>query len=134
MGNYDFKIDLPEGEAGERLTKGILTGERGTVEVKRDWRVSETGNIAIEFKCRGKKSGVATSTATWWAVVLDGPKYGHEVIILIKRHRLRAMAAEYYREGNWTYGGDDGKSLIVLIPVHQLVSWVPPSTIKPELI
>ena len=133
MGNYDFKIDLPEGEAGERLAKEILTGERGVVEVKREWKISETGNVAIEFRCRGKKSGIAISTAVWWAIVLNGPKYGHEVVILIKRDRLRSLAAEYYRQGKWTRGGDDGTSHMVLIPVSELVKWVP-SLVKPELI
>lgn len=133
MGNYDFKIDLLEGEAGERLTKEILIGEHGTVEVKRDWRVSETGNVAIEFKCRGKRSGIEISTATWWAIVLDGAKYGHEVVVLIKRKRLRSIAAEYYHKGHWTRGGDDYQSRMVLVPVRELVGWVP-VLVKPELI
>lgn len=133
MGNYDFKLDLPEGEAGERLTKEILTGERGTVEVKRDWYVSFSGNVAIEFKCRGRPSGIATSTATWWAFVLDGAKYGHEVVVLIKRTRLRELAREFYKKGSWKPGGDGGTSRMVLIPVEELVKWVP-SMVAPELI
>lgn len=133
MGNYDFILDLREGTAAERLVKEILSGERGTVEVKREWYVSSSGNVAIEFKCRRRPSGIATSTATWWAFVLDGPKYGHEVVILIKRARLRDLAREFYKKGSWKPGGDDSASRMVLIPVEELVKWVP-STVAPELI
>lgn len=133
MGNYDFILDLPEGTAAERLAKEILSGERGTVEVKREWIVSSSGNVAVEFKCRGRSSGIATSMATWWAFVLDGPKYGHEVVILIKRVRLRDLAREFYKKGSWKPGGDNGASRMVLIPVDELVKWVP-SEVVPELI
>ena len=133
MGNYDFILDLREGTAAERLAKEILSGEHGTVEVKREWYVSSSGNVAIEYKCRGRPSGIATSTATWWAFVLDGAKYGHEVVVLIKRTRLREMAREFYKKGYLKPGGDDGASRMVLIPVEELVKWVP-SMVAPELI
>ena len=61
MGNYNFDLDLQDGEGGERLVQEILSGERGTVEVKRDFIVSESGRVAIEFLCRGRPSGIATS-------------------------------------------------------------------------
>lgn len=133
MGNYNFDLDLPVGQGGERLVQEILAGERGTVEVKRDFIVSESGRVAIEFLCRGRPSGIATSTATWWAIILDGAKFGHEVTIIIKTRRLREMARDFYKRGSWASGGDDAASRMVLIPVQELVHWYPP-IVKPELV
>lgn len=133
MGNYKFDFDLPEGQAAERLVREILCGECGPVEVKRDFKASATGNVAIEFKCRGRPSGISTSTALWWAIVLDGAKYGHEVAILIKTSRLRAISKHLYKQGKWTRGGDDKASEMVLIPVAQLVQWYP-KLVSPSLI
>lgn len=132
MGNYKFDLDLPEGEAAERLVKEILCGERGLVEVKRDFKVSDTGNIAIEYKSRGHKSGIATTAANWWAITLDGSQFGHEVIILIKTARLITIARKFYKTGGSVKGGDNLTSEMVLIPVTELVK--PISVGQPELV
>lgn len=132
MGNYKFDLDLSEGKSGETLVARILDGE-GVIEVKRDWKVSITGNIAIEYRCRGRRSGISTSTAAWWAIVLDGEKYGHEVVIFIRRTRLLEITHDYYSRGSFVRGGDDNASEMVLIPVAELVKWKPLS-VKPELI
>lgn len=133
MGNSNFDIDLPKGQAAERLVQDMLCGEYGPVEVKRDFLVSKSGNVAIEFRCRARPSGIATSTALWWAIVLDGAKYGHEIIILIKTSRLRAICKHLHKQDKWTRGGDDNASEMVLIPIAQLVQWSP-ELVSPTLI
>lgn len=122
MGNYNFDLDLPEGEFAEALVQSILCEKgRSTIEVKRDFLVSNSGNVAIEYRSRGKKSGIATTKAQWWAIVLDGDKYNHEVIILIETERLRRIARSFYKMGKHTPGGDDLSSEMVLIPVGELL-------------
>ena len=134
MGNYNFEFDLPAGVAAERLVKEILAGERGTIEVKRDFLVSDTGNIAIEFECRGRKSDIAVTKAIWWALVLDGRKFAHEMIIFIKTSRLKEIARNIYREKGWVMGGDKGSNTkMVLIPIEEFIRYNPDSS-KPELI
>lgn len=126
MGHYKFDIDLPEGEFAERLLKELLGGERGPIEVKRDWRVTETGNIAIEYECRKRKSGISTTEATWWAIVLDGKQFAHEIIIFIKTSRLKEMAREIYKKQGNATGGDIGsKTKLILIPVEEFVRYNP---------
>ena len=69
----DFDIDVKRGEVGEALTASILS-QIDTVEVKTDYRASETGNVYIEVysyramdKSDLKESGISTTKAHWWA-------------------------------------------------------------------
>lgn len=126
--DYRFDLDLRKGEIGEKLLASVLGGDT-TIEVKRDFIVSTTGNIAIEYKSRGKDSGIITSEAEWWAFVLSGPHYEDEVIVLIRRKRLKALLDCLYRAGNMRVdnGGDEGTSRIVLLPLGQLMRKMPPS-------
>ena len=133
MGNYNFEQDLPEGVAAERFVQEILSGERGAIEVKRDFKVSETGNIAIEFECRNRKSGIAVTKALWWAIVLDGNLFAHEMVILVKTERLREISRELYKKRKFVTGGDSGSNTkMVLIPIEEITKYKPIFT-KPEL-
>lgn len=73
----DFDLDFTFGHEGEQLVKDILTGGL-TVEVKRDRRWVETGNIYIEsaFYSRAThnwiQSGIMVTKADRWAFVLEG--------------------------------------------------------------
>lgn len=68
-----FDIDYAVGLEGEEKVLNLLDGIRlGTVEVKNDVRASDTGNLYIEFECRGKPSGIQTTEADAWAFVLGG--------------------------------------------------------------
>ena len=134
MGHYNFEFDLPEGIAAERLVEEILAGERGTIEVKRDFKVSDTGNIAIEFECRGRKSDIAVTKAMWWAIVLDGRQFAHEMIIFIKTSRLKEIAKDIYKARGFVTGGDkNSNTKMILIPIERFFEYNPKSS-KPELI
>lgn len=133
LSSSSFDFDLSDGRFAEDLLIALFSNERGRVEVKRDLRVSDTGNVAIEYRSRKKKSGIATTTAVWWALVLDGPHYGHQIIVFIKTERLKQLARQLYTEGSKARGGDDGTSEMVLIPVHLLVTWVP-TVVTPDLL
>ena len=75
MKNSDFDIDLKYGKQGEETVANILSIE--TVEVKRDKRWKETGNLFIETDCwynasqSWEKSGLSISKATHYAFVLE---------------------------------------------------------------
>jgi len=75
MKNSDFDIDLKYGKQGEDTVANILSIE--TVEVKRDKRWKETGNLFIETDCwynasqSWEKSGLSVSKATHYAFVLE---------------------------------------------------------------
>ena len=72
----DFDLDYSFGVAGEMLVNDLLTGGK-TVEVKRDRKWWDTGNIYIEVQCwynntmSWQDSGLSVSKADYWAFVLE---------------------------------------------------------------
>ena len=110
-----FDLNLVEGQLAETELLKLLGDS--TLEVKRDFAVSKTGNLAIEFMCRDKPSGIITTVANWWALALSGDKFNDEVIVLIKTSRLKRLL-----EGIRTvFGGDGNKSEMFLLPVKNLL-------------
>jgi len=68
-----WDIDMALGKKGEEKVLGMLDGiNAGKIEVKTDARASETGNLFVEYECRGKPSGIETTKATAWVFVIDG--------------------------------------------------------------
>lgn len=71
----DFDIDLRYGQEGESYVKQLLNIE--TIEVKRDKRWKNTGNLYIEVWCWSDNnqewypSGLQVTKATHWAFVLE---------------------------------------------------------------
>ena len=70
-----FDLDFSFGREGEELVEQLLTkGKR--VEVKRDRKWQDTGNVYIETACFFTKknewapSGLAVTEAEYWAFVL----------------------------------------------------------------
>jgi hypothetical protein len=72
----DWDLDLTHGQVGEALVNDLLTGGF-TVEVKRDRRWAQTGNVYIEISCfsnlenKWKASGLVITKADYWAFVLN---------------------------------------------------------------
>lgn len=112
-----FDVNLAEGEIAEKAIRDLFTGGV-TIEVKRDFKVSQTGNIAIEEEYRGRPSGIATTEASVWAFVLDGPGFGGEVKILIDIDRLRCILSKIERT---VYGGDNKWAKMKLLPITTLL-------------
>lgn len=125
MGSCNFEFDLPEGEIGEDIVRELLSGKGGSIEVKRDTVVSDSGNIAVEFECRGAPSGIKTTKAMWWAFVLTGENYQDEIIIMILTERLRAMCDWSIQHRLFRPGGDGKQSKMVLLHLSRLLLWNP---------
>lgn len=119
----DFKKDLKTGLEGEKLLRLIAEayvarGERAT-EVKNDRLVSESGNLYIERKSRGKASGIDDSDSPYWAIVFNGDKFKRDVIVIIKTERLREICQ---RSGFGDVpGGNSDTSRGYLISAENLV-------------
>jgi hypothetical protein len=130
MANYDFNKDLPaavetEKEVAQILAKvydakilkfensnkyDILTmikGKEYKFEIKEDFMTCKTGNVALEFGCRGKPSGIQTSEADFYVYKIHGANGIH--FYLFKTSALKTMvsAREYFRIVN---GGDKGSN------------------------
>lgn len=110
----DFRWDLKVGQLQEQWLGEILDGN--TIEVKRDFKASQTGNVFVEFFCRGKPSGLATTQATHWAFIL-----GEETVVLLPTGKLKTIAREVYKQRGEAIGGEKNLSRGVLIKVERLV-------------
>lgn len=109
-----FDLNLGQGQIAESELAEILAGK---IEVKTDAMVSKTGNVAIEYWCRGKPSGVTVTESEWWATILSGDKYQGEVIVLVRTKRLLEML----KGARSVKGGDNGVARMHLLPVERLV-------------
>jgi|TARA_R110000787_G_scaffold29297_6_gene79445 hypothetical protein len=119
--NPKFDIDLDFGEVHERGLKNLFEKTGGKIEVKTErGKWYETGNIAIEIRCRGKKSGLSVTEADWWFHILsiDGKVKG---MLVFTVKELKKIVKGMEREGsiNKVMGGDDNQSEILLLPIGE---------------
>ena len=97
--NYNFEKDLKDGKKGEQVIRHFVESTLGqryikdndtnafdllfedenldlvTYEVKsdfweQDWSKGGSGNMAIEYKCRGKSSGIGVTKAKYFVYYL----------------------------------------------------------------
>lgn len=101
------------------MVKDLLSIE--TVEVKRDRRWKETGNLFIETSCfyvnEGitKRSGLLVTKATHWAFVLE------DLTLIVSREDLFATLMQYGRKIECNI--EPNVSTGYLITVGQLLQW-----------
>lgn len=108
-----FSFDLAFGEEAEDWAHALFTGSF-KVEVKNDRMAHQTGNLYIEVYSRGKKSGLATSTADYWLF-----KISNGVSIFIETEELKKKVRENWN-GKHVLGGDEDTSKGILIPINKL--------------
>lgn len=104
--NSDFDIGIPLFNSGRTLH----------IEVKNDSLKEHTGNVAIEFECRGKPSGIAVTKAKWWASY-----YKNEFHILPVEILKDMIEKKKYK--TWVYGGDDQAAKMYLFSQTLFNEW-----------
>lgn len=112
--NSDFKYDLKLGQIGEQHLAKILQNKK--IEVKTDYKATQTGNIFVEYFSRGKASGISTTQAEWYAYLLSNDK-----IILISTKKLKQICRKYLWTTRDVKGGDNNTSQGILLPIKQLL-------------
>lgn len=130
MSYYDFKKDLPVAKKSEREVAAILIelydanileygdtnkydilaiikGKDFRFEVKEDFLCEQTGNVGLEFECRGKPSGIQVTEADLHVHKIH-TKQGI-IYVIHKTDILKRMIEEkkYFRIVN---GGDKGSN------------------------
>lgn len=83
-------------------------GKYTTVEVKEDFTCERTGNVGLEFSCRGKDSGISVSQADFYCYKIHEPS-GYINFYLIRTDNLKRLIVDksYFRIVN---GGDLGSN------------------------
>jgi hypothetical protein len=116
-----FDHDLEFGRLGEDFVKSMQS-KNTKIEVKTErdiWKT--TGNIAIEIRCRGKKSGISVTEADTWIHLLS---YENNIeggfIFSTKYLKDKIVEMHKNKEIKLVMGGDDNMSQMVLIPIEKL--------------
>lgn len=93
--DYDIRMKTPLGEVV-------------TIEIKEDFTCQKTGNIGLEYHCRGKPSGISVSKADFYLYKVHEPN-GEKSMWAIKTSNLKEMIEDklYHRTVN---GGDPGSN------------------------
>jgi hypothetical protein len=111
-------LHLDVEEYGRDYRWDILEKDGTTHEVKTDRLAPKTGNHFVETHWRGHWSGIKTTEADWWQVIIPWEDKPWE-IITVETQRLR----EGIRNGefkDFRAGGDDMGAKGVLIPIEDL--------------
>lgn len=95
MSRSDWDLDLRFGQEGEIMVNYFLTAPVETVEVKRDRRWKETGNLYIETECWSDAlacwyaSGIMVTKASHWSFVLE------DLVLTVPTDTIRKAIAIY---------------------------------------
>ena len=129
MGEYNYKKDLPLGELGESTIikfaeeKGMVPVEWGNKDYRYDFKLAydnrvysyelktdvyphDTGNIVIEYECRGKASGISVTQADFFVTYF--PHFNE--IWNIRTSDLKKMIIENPKIPKTQNSGDDGSN------------------------
>lgn len=117
--NSDFKYDLEFGKLeGESWFHNLVTNKK--IEVKCDRQAEFTGNVFIEFKSRGKLSGLATTESDYYVY-----KYNDNQAFIIQTDYLKKRCKELVRRNKAKIikGGDNNSSEGLLISIKDLATF-----------
>jgi hypothetical protein len=114
-----FDLDLKYGKVREKRVADMLQDKKIEVKSERDmW--ARTGNIAIEYECYGKPSGIAKTEADYWfhnlcigdntfaTLVFDVPSLKRIIRNLDEKRTVS--------------GGDNGAARMYLVNLQKLFS------------
>jgi len=112
-----FDIDLAYGKVREDMIQDMLQDKKIEVKSERDvWK--RTGNIAIEYECYGKPSGINATEADYWFHNLC---VGEDVYatLVFKTQNLKKIIDSLERKVS-VNGGDHNASRMYLISLQKL--------------
>jgi|TARA_R110000823_G_scaffold225238_1_gene353083 hypothetical protein len=112
--NSNFEYDLEWGQLGENQVADMVEGNKTEVKSERGkWK--QSGNTFVEFWCRGKASGIATTKAEYWSINLYyNDKFEANITVETEKLRKMVMVKDKYRR---VCGGDDDTAKGFLVPI-----------------
>lgn len=105
-----------------------IVGDEASYEVKYDRMSVKTGNVAVEYRCRNKNSGLSTTEADYLAYIyFDGENWVWQ--LMYAPEFKEALKNSDYKKVN---GGDNWESEMLLIPVSAFakLAYIFPEIIK----
>jgi hypothetical protein len=114
-----FDIDLEYGKVREQMVADMLQDKKIEVKSERDvWQ--KTGNIAIEYECYGKPSGISATESDYWFHNLC---IGDETFatIVFDTNSLKRIIANLDSKRSVS-GGDNNAARMYLLNLQKLFS------------
>lgn len=112
-----FDIELRYGEAREDAFVWVLYEADvaiKTIEHKSDLACRRTGNVFVEYRQKGRPSGISTTQSDYWATEFDDDCW-----VIIPTKRMKQIARRAMRDkGRRTRGGDFNNYEGVLVPIQ----------------
>jgi hypothetical protein len=123
--NSDRKFDLQLSQAlinERRLGEIFEAAKIEKIELKSEtFQWEKTGNICIEYKCRGGPSGISTTEADYWVHELKRDDQTL-VYLMFPMARLKDLCREAIRSGRCrSNAGDRGEFDVVILPLREIL-------------
>jgi hypothetical protein len=115
--NSKFDLDLQYGQLREQQVHDMFHNKKIEIKTERDWW-KKTGNIAIEYECNGKPSGIDKTESDFWIQILS-LGVDNYCKLIFEVPRLKRIV-EKYKPTHSRMIGDRNASRCVLIPLNEL--------------
>ena len=115
--NKKFDIDLKYGQLREKQVHDIFSNKKIEVKTERDWWY-KTGNIALEYECNGKPSGINATESDYWIQILAKGNKNHCMLVFEVKELKKIV--KKYKEQYTRMGGDGHRSKCVILPIRKL--------------
>tara|TARA_R100001594_G_scaffold24291_1_gene47603 strand:- start:879 stop:1253 length:375 start_codon:yes stop_codon:yes gene_type:complete len=115
--NKKFDIDLKYGQLREKKVHDIFSNKKIEVKTERDWWF-KTGNIALEYECNGKPSGINATESDYWIQILAKGNKNHCMLVFEVKELKKIV--KKYKEQYTRMVGDRNASKCVILPIRKL--------------
>lgn len=121
-----FDLDLRDGQMKEGELGRILALGGSHIEVKTDYKASQTGNVFVEYEQAGppsfvaRPSGVAITVAEWWVTVLMDQE-AVQCVLVNPTEYIKKVGRIALGKGLTSKGGDNDLYRGVLVPLGWLL-------------
>ena len=117
VANKKFDIDLKYGQLREKKVHDIFSNKKIEVKTERDWWY-KTGNIALEYECNGKPSGINATESDYWIQILAKGNKNHCMLVFEVKELKKIV--KKYKEQYTRMVGDRNASKCVILPIRKL--------------
>ena len=112
-----FDLDLKYGKVKEKIIADMLQDKKIEVKTERDWWY-KTGNIALEYECNNKPSGINATQSDYWIQILAKGDDNH-CMLVFEVSKLKEIVNKY-KEKYTRMVGDRNASKCVILPIKKL--------------
>jgi len=115
--NKKFDIDLKYGQIRENHVSSMFGDKKIEIKTERDWWY-KTGNIALEYECNGKPSGINATKSDYWIQILAKGDDNH-CMLVFEVDKLKKIVDKYKKDYTRMVG-DRNASKCVILPIEKL--------------